>query len=69
VRHAPRVRRRCRREQYTSIPQRSKACQILSIASLPAYTAYAKFFLIVTPTVIRQTKTYDLASYQRRGAS
>ena len=52
---------------YTSIPQRSRACQLLSISSLPAYTAHAQFFLIVAPTVNLHDMTFDLASYQRRG--
>ena len=52
---------------YTSIPQRSRACQLLSIASLPAYTAHAQFFLIVAPTVTVSGNVFDLSTYQRRG--
>jgi hypothetical protein len=52
---------------YTSIPQRSKPCQRLSIDSLPAYTSFARFFLIVAPTATVDGKAYDLATYQKRG--
>ena len=52
---------------YTSVPQRSKACQLLSIRSLPVYTSFARVFLVVAPTVSVDGRTFDLTSYQLRG--
>ena len=54
---------------YTSIPQRNRALQTLSIASLPAYVSLSTYFLIsAPPTTNPQTGVlYDLAAWKSRG--
>ena len=52
---------------YTSIPQRNRSCQGLSISSLPFYASFARYFLVLTPRVAYGGREYDLVSYQRRG--
>ena len=52
---------------YTSIPQRNRPCQSLSISSLPFYASFARFFLVICPQVSVEGREYSLESYQKRG--
>lgn len=52
---------------YTSIPQVNTACQRLSIASLPVYTKFASYFLIVAPNVSMGAREFSFDTYSRRG--
>ena len=51
----------------TSIPQRNRACQALSISSLPFYASFARFFLVLVPDVVHGDQHYNLESYAKRG--
>ena len=52
---------------YTSIPQSNRTCQRVSIASLPVYTKFAAYFLMVVPKTSVGERSFSLESYQRRG--
>merc|ERR1719183_813140 len=52
---------------YTSIPQRNRACQALSISSLPFYASFARFFLVLVPDVVHSDRHFNFESYAKRG--
>jgi len=54
---------------FTSIPQRNAALQKLSIASLPVYASFAKYFLVSAPPTVNPDTgvMYDLAAWKSRG--
>ena len=55
------------RIDYTSIPQRNKASQLMSIESLPVYAAFSRFFVVIAPPVTNDGNTYNHWTYSKRG--
>ena len=55
------------RIDYTSIPQRNKASQLMSIESLPVYAAFSRFFVVIAPPVTHDGNSYNHWTYSKRG--